>query len=73
MARKATAKNDPEPEAAPEPPQVAQVCVTCRHWKPRPNWPVIGECMPSRNGLGQPLVTTDYQVCSNHSYADEYR
>jgi hypothetical protein len=73
MARKATKLQEPEPEQIQEPhPAVARCCVTCRHWKPRPNWPVIGECMPSRAGLGQPLVTLDWAICSNHEYAEQY-
>lgn len=69
MARKATAKQEAAPE--PEPQEIAQVCCTCKHWKPRPNWPYIGECMPSRNGMGQPLVTTDMQLCRAFAWRED--
>lgn len=72
MARKATKQQETQQDTIAEPEQqIAQVCCTCRHWKPRPNWAFIGECMPSRNGLGQPLVTTDMQVCRAFEWRDD--
>ena len=76
MARKATAKKEPEPEAVPKQETtstIARCCASCAYWKPRPNCGFIGECMPSKNGLGQPLVTTDWTSCSNHDYADQWK
>jgi hypothetical protein len=59
-------KVDLEPLPEPEPEPVFRICGNCAHWRPRPNWPAIGECMPSRAGGPQPIVTTDWQGCSFH-------
>lgn len=69
MARKPAVVRQAEAEPEHEP--IAQICATCRHWRPRPNWRHVGECMPSRNGMGQPLVTTDYQLCSAFQWRDD--
>ena len=62
MAR--TAKKRENAPLPPEPEPVFRICGTCRHWRPRPNWPVSGECMPSRAGNPQALVSLDWAGCS---------
>ena len=40
------------------------VCGNCRHWRVRPNYRPVGECLPSRAGGPSPLLTLDMASCS---------